>query len=172
MGKANTASVEAKFRMHVPGFMVILPQSSTQLFSIPPSVSEPRWTWNQRHVHPLVPTLHCPSTVGSLSYSPKLRFLLLELLLWAFLSSLPSLFSIERGLPSSCLSPSQTSEGPVMKSVRKEGSQVGRNRWWVGEVRMKEGRMQGMSWDTANDAPQACSEVSMCPEAPVLCFLD
>ena len=59
-----------------------------------------------------------------------------------------------------------------MKSVRKEGSQVGRNRRWVGEVRMKEGRMQGMSWDTANDAPQACSEVSMCPEAPVLCFLD
>lgn len=156
--------VEAKFRMHAPGFMVILPQSWIQLFSTPPSVSEPHCTWNQRHVHPLVPTPCYPSTLGSLSCSPKLHFLLPELLLWAFLSSLPSLFPIERGLPSSCLSPSQTSEEPVMKSVRKEDGQVGRSRWWVGEVRMKEGRMQGMSWDTANDAPQACSEVSMCPE--------
>lgn len=51
-----------------------------------------------------------------------------------------------------------------MKSVRKEDGQVGRSRRWVGEVRMEAGRMQGMPWGTANDAPQARPEVSMCPE--------
>ena len=70
------------------------------------------------------------------------------------------------------VSSSQRSEVPTMKSVRKEDGHVGRRRQWVGEVRMKEGRIEGMSWNTENDTPQACSAVSMCPGAMVLCFLD
>lgn len=63
-------------------------------------------------------------------------------------------------------------EGPAMKGVRKEDGQVARSRRQAAEVRMKEGRVQGMSWDTANDFPQVCSGSPMCPEAMVLCFLD
>ena len=63
-------------------------------------------------------------------------------------------------------------EGPAMKGVRKEDGQFGRSRRQAAEVRMKEGRMQGISWDTTNDFPQACPGSPMWPEAIVLCFLD